>query len=244
MRNLTTEEFIKKSKRIHKDKYDYSNSVYKGHRGKVEISCPIHGSFFQLANSHLRGLGCSKCGRFRSSSLQNRNTTENFIKKAKKIHNNIYDYTKVNYIQTHKKIVIICKYHGEFLQTPHNHTSLKQGCPICFHNISKEETKFLDYLNIKDRNLYIQPYRVDGFYKETNTIYEFLGDYWHGNPSIFEHNNTNKICNKTFGELYVNTFNKLNNLKKMGYTVKYIWEYDWKKFKKDESNIKNILISI
>jgi hypothetical protein len=239
---FNTNDFIQKAKKIHGDKYDYSNSVYKSNRNKVEIMCKIHGKFDQLANSHLKGRGCSKCGKINSQILQKRNTLNDFIQKAKKIHKNLYDYSDVKYIQTHKKIIIKCKYHGEFLQTPHNHISLKQGCPICFHNISKSETQFLDYLNIKDRNLYIKPYRVDGYNKETNTIYEFLGDYYHGNPNIFNLNDINKTCKKTFGELYNNTFKKLNDLKNRGYEVKYIWESDWKRHKKED--ILNLIIKL
>ena len=58
---LTTEEFIRRSKEIHGDKYDYSKTNYIDNKSKVTIICPIHGEFEQIAAEHLRGHGCSKC---------------------------------------------------------------------------------------------------------------------------------------------------------------------------------------
>lgn len=57
--------FIKKSRRKHGDKYDYSKVVYSGAHEKVEIICSMHGSFSQEPNEHLKGSGCPRC----SSSL-------------------------------------------------------------------------------------------------------------------------------------------------------------------------------
>ena len=60
-RMLSTEEFIRRSKEIHGDKYDYSKSIYVAALEKVEIICPRHGSFFQDAAAHMSGKGCLKC---------------------------------------------------------------------------------------------------------------------------------------------------------------------------------------
>ena len=57
-------------------------------------------------------------------------STEDWIKKAIKIHTNKYDYSLVEYIRWDIKVKIICKLHGIFLQTPNAHIN-KQGCPIC-----------------------------------------------------------------------------------------------------------------
>ena len=63
-------------------------------------------------------------------------TTEEFISRAKLIHGDKYDYSKVNYISAKTKICIICPVHGEFWQEPAVHLS-GCGCPIC--NESKLE---------------------------------------------------------------------------------------------------------
>ena len=61
MLSSTTDEFIHKSKLVHGDKYDYSRVVYVDGNHKVEIVCPKHGSFFQVARTHMRRSGCPKC---------------------------------------------------------------------------------------------------------------------------------------------------------------------------------------
>lgn len=58
-------------------------------------------------------------------------TREEFIEKARKIHGDRYDYSKVKYINCKTKVCIICPIHGEFLQTPVLHYCHKQGCPSC-----------------------------------------------------------------------------------------------------------------
>lgn len=141
------------------------------------------------------------------------------------------------------KVIIKCFKHGEFQQSPGNHLQ-NNGCPKCRSVISKPEIKFLDLLDIKIRHLTLKKYPskiVDGYDDKTNTIYEFLGDYWHGNPVKFDHNNINKHTKKTFGELYTNTFKIFDKLKSLGYNIKYIWETDWKKYIKGISSCINII---
>ena len=63
-------------------------------------------------------------------------TTEIFIDRAKKIHNNKYDYSLVEYVNAISKVDIICPKHGIFSQTP-NHHLRHHGCKICgYENVS------------------------------------------------------------------------------------------------------------
>ncbi len=119
----TTEEFIEQAKQIHGDKFDYSKTVYINNTTKIEIICPIHGSFLQLPSYHLKALGCPKC-------LNRRNDTAIFIKKSKKIHGDKYDYSQVEYVNSTTPVKIVCPKHGEFLQAPANHLS-GNGCAQC-----------------------------------------------------------------------------------------------------------------
>ncbi len=239
MKKLTKEDFIKKSNLIHKSKYDYSLVDYINERIKVVIICNLHGIFSQNPYMHSHGQGCSKCAIERRIKLQTM-TTSAFIKKAKSIHGEKYDYSNVNYIDGRDKVKIICKTHGEFLQKPTTHLNGKgcgSGCPKCLGIISKCEIEFLNYFNIPNteehRQICLLRKRVDGL--KNNTIYEFLGDYWHGNPVRHNPTEINKRCHKTFGELYENTFNKFKQFKELGYNINYIWETDWKLWKKDKS---------
>lgn len=57
----STQEFIEKAQKIHGDEYDYSKVVYQGYLIKIEIVCKQHGPWWQTAQGHLRGYGCSSC---------------------------------------------------------------------------------------------------------------------------------------------------------------------------------------
>jgi G:T-mismatch repair DNA endonuclease (very short patch repair protein) len=61
LKRLSTKEFIKRSNKIHDNKYNYSLTDYTNRRNKVKIICPDHGMFEQKAGSHMQGRGCSKC---------------------------------------------------------------------------------------------------------------------------------------------------------------------------------------
>jgi len=165
---------------------------------------------------------------------KNKHTEKSFILSAIKIHGNKYDYSNVGYLKKKIKVSIKCKKHGIFNQKPIDHLH-GQGCPKCSHLISKPEIEFLDYMGVKERNCRLSKWKqksVDGFDVTTNTVYEFLGDYWHGNPEIYNLSDIHPKVKKSFGELYENTFKMLDKVKALGYNVKYIWENDWNKFKK------------
>lgn len=236
-KKLTTESFIVKSHKIHGDKYDYSKVEYINNRFKIEINCFKHGSFYQTPNNHLRNRGCFKCSKIKKL------TQKEFIDRAKLVHDEFYNYSKVDYINHKTKVIITCPEHGDFLQNT-NHHLRGNGCSKCCNYISNPEIEFLNYLGIPDtektRQVKILGKNVDGFNPVTNTIYEFLGDYYHGNPSVYESTKYNPTCNKTFGELYTNTIKKFNVLSEY-YDVKYIWESDWKKFKAGLDQIPNML---
>ena len=123
-KKLTTETFIDKANKIHKNKYDYSLVKYENSLKDIKIICPIHGVFIQKPYIHLQNYGCQLCG----NNLKL--TTETFIDKANKIHNNKYNYSLVVYKNSHIIIDIICPEHGIFKQKPNNHLS-GQGCNIC-----------------------------------------------------------------------------------------------------------------
>ena len=64
---IRKDNFIKKAKEGHGNKYDYSKIKYKNNRTKVCIICPKHGEFWQTPVKHLHGQGCSRC---KTSSLE------------------------------------------------------------------------------------------------------------------------------------------------------------------------------
>ena len=135
------------------------------------------------------------------------------------------------YEKSYIKINIRClKCDKIFKQSPCVHLG-GSGCPKCCCNISNKEIKWLDILNIPEENRQVKiifdnkKYNLDALVD--NDIYEFYGDYWHGNPAIYKSDEINKNMKKTFGEIYNNTMLRENNLRQLGYNVISMWENDF-----------------
>lgn len=64
-------------------------------------------------------------------------TTAEFISKARLVHGDKYNYSKVEYVDTHTKVSVICPIHGSFLTIPCDHLH-KHGCPHCARERQKE----------------------------------------------------------------------------------------------------------
>jgi hypothetical protein len=119
-------EFITRAREIHGVKYDYSKVIYIKSIKKVIIICRLHGEFTQTPNAHLSGSGCRTCRDI--GNAPNRN--EYYIQRAREIHGDRYDYTKIVVITSHSKVIIICHIHGEFIQEMSVHLS-GYGCQKC-----------------------------------------------------------------------------------------------------------------
>ena len=138
MRKLTREEFIERATEIHNGKYDYSKVEYVNSLTKVCIICPEHGEFWQTPSKHLSSQDCPICANFKKWDWK-RISKEEFIKRARQIHGDKYDYSKIEYKNTHTKTAIVCPVHGVFYKTPDAHINSKQGCPLCI--LEKQKTK-------------------------------------------------------------------------------------------------------
>ena len=226
MKKITNKEWIEKAKKVHGDRYDYSETKYDGNRKNVLIICKTHGEFLQSPKHHLNGCGCPLCfnenkrgGRLKEKdfidkcsaiygdkydlskikyvnfktkievvckehvsfyitpanflsfhgcpkcSKKHRYTTDEFIEQCKKVHGDRYDYSKVNYINNHTKVCIICPKHGEFWQDPHHHVK-GVGCPICCESkLEKEISSFL-----KDNGIIFERQKIFNWLKINSNL--------------------------------------------------------------------------
>ena len=161
-------EFIQKARKLFVDKFKYEKVVYVNNITPVIIICPEHGEFSQKPNYHLLGNGCPECGGTK------RLTQEEFIEKSNFTHNNKYDYSKVNYKNNKTKVIIICKKHGEFTQSPSHHMN-GSGCQRC--NESKGEKLIQYFLNKMNIN-FDREKRFDGCRHRKKLPFDFyLPDY-------------------------------------------------------------------
>ena len=192
--SLTTEEFIKRARKIHGDKYDYSKVEYVNNHTDICIIHPKYGEFFQSPSTHLKGCDHPKEMTEKVWSKRGRITTEEFIKRARKIHGDKYDYSKVEYVNSRTKVCIICPIHGEFWQTLENHThkTNPKGCPKC--SMSHLETEIMRYLEnnkieyVYECNKNILPWikrqTLDFYLPKYNTAIECQGSQ-HFIPTAF-----------------------------------------------------------
>lgn len=219
----TQEEFLSELKNKYGEQFIYDKVNYKGAHKNVILICPIHGEL-ERAPTRLLTTNC-KCLSCCNKKIFN---TEDFIREARKVYPN-YDFSLVQYKNAKTPMRIICPEHGEFEKSS-DALMNKSGCPKCFIHSSKPEKLWLDSLNIphleRQKTIKIngKRYKLDGYDPKTNTVFEFHGDFWHGNPQFYEPNKINKAVGKSFGYLYQKTKNRESEIKGAGYNYIYIWE--------------------
>lgn len=199
---LTQEEFIKKCRAAHGDKYDYSKAEYESAHKEVTIICPEHGEFKQLARSHHKGQGCRACSRVVIATKQ-MHDARTFIAAAAEIHKNKYDYSQVEYKGNLVPVKIVCHSHGVFEQCPKDHKQ-GNGCPKCgFAGPSKPEAEIAEYVSALASNVLtgdrsaIAPYELDIYVPEKQLAIEHNGVYYHSEKFIESNYHLDKLkkCN-------------------------------------------------
>lgn len=232
--DLTKEEAIEKCKKIHGNKYDYSDMEYENMSTYTNVRCKKHGIFYVRLTDHCSSKrGCGKCSGYYNYNLND------FKEISEKVHQKYYKYENAVYTKALDKVCITCPKHGNFYQEARAHMN-GFGCRLCAKKgISKKQLEWLDCLNIASDGT-IQHYgnggehliegslyRVDGYCSKTNTVFEFHGDYFHGNPEIYHPDSINTVNGKTMGNLYKETQKREEYIKSLGYNLKVVWEFEW-----------------
>lgn len=139
MPKISTADFIARARSVHGNRYDYSQAEYRGSRAKVIIICAEHGAFTQTPGNHTSGYGCLRCG-FKNAGQYLKKDTQSFVKEARAIHGDKYDYTSTHYLGAREKLTIICPKHGPFRQTAFVHLrgDSGAGCERCSYQVRGE----------------------------------------------------------------------------------------------------------
>ena len=133
---------------------------------------------------------------------------DEFVKRAEEVHGNKYDYSKVEYVNKHTKICIICHEHGEFWQSPNNHLA-GNGCRKCWlkRNLTSKLSNTEVFIN-KAKQIHGNKYDY------SKTIYEHSlkkvciicpehGEFWQ-TPNSHLNGQGCPICNESTLEREVN----------------------------------------
>ena len=223
--------------------YDKANENYETINSKVKITCPLHGDFIQLAKKHSYGYGCPECRKKKLHNIFASDTAE-FIKKARKIHGDKYDYSKVDYNHNKDYVIVTCKDHGDFKVKPVSHLASRSGCPVC--KSSKGEQKIYNFLKNCKVNTITQysfpntSYKYDFYLPDLNIMIEYHGEQHYKPIDIFggieefrlrKISDANKegLCKANNVELIVIPFTKFDILEKtVAERISDIYKYYYK----------------
>lgn len=174
---LTTDELLHRFRKIHGNQYEYDFSNYENVCSIISIKCIKHDYIFkQAVYHHLNGSGCPIC------NGGSKYTNKEFIIKAREVHGDIYNYSKVNYIDKETPVEIVCPLHGSFWQKPHDHIC-GCGCPNC--KSWKTQRKIFNFLNQEFNNIkweweyspeWLGLQRFDIYSPDVNLAIEYNGE--------------------------------------------------------------------
>jgi len=240
---------------VHGNRYTYDSFHEGNYHSKIRITCPIHGIFYKHMFAHMKGSGCYSCSRENTTKFKkslvplevrkekakecrtkaNKNrmlSVTTLEKRCTDAFGNKFKYDWTEY-QVTKKVRVACPNHGVFETSPDYHYLSKHGCPSCAAcGTSKMEQDWLlsKGVTITQYSIFLAEGKkviVDGVNSQYNTIYEFLGDYWHGHPRYFNRfDGINPSCKIAFTELYSITEDRFNKLTDLGFNIIYVWEHD------------------
>ena len=219
--SLTTDEFKRKCIEKYGDLFILDKIEYINSKTKVCVTCRKHGDFWITPNNFLRGHNCEKCKREKISKLKHYNN-DIFKEKGNKKHNNEYDYTKTEYVNSLTKVCIICPIHGEFWQTPADHL-YGYGCPKCGGTMKLNENEFLkkkkkihnDSYSYKDLHYVNIKTKIDIFCNKCGNVFQQTPlDHLTGRGC--------PNCKRSKSEIKVEQFLQENKIKYQG-QKKFTW---------------------
>ena len=242
MERWTVEKIKEMGEKFHPT-CDYSDvlpeHITDGARSEIPVFCKLCQIKFPISiRNHFGGIKseCPKCSNREQWSY------ERVMDEGPKSHPTCdYSAVRPEHIShgCRSRIPVCCKLcRNYFWPTIHAHlTANKTGCPPCNKwGCSKAQIEWLEYMMKKD-NTHIQHaknggeyripgtrYPVDGYSPQLNKIYEFDGDFWHGNPDVYDRHFVNDVNGKTMGELHDKTMEK----RKIIHDLRYNFEFTGK----------------
>lgn len=216
-----------------------------GRREYIEVMCENNHQWDTTYERLISGHYCPHCN---GNAKYNQQT---FVQKIQNVSPTITVLGQFQ--QTHIPVDVKCNVcNHEWKPRPYNLIQ-GYGCPQCSKNnkFSKKALIWLRYLELhlgiklnhaKRYGEFRIPgtnYRVDGYDPISKTVYEFYGDYWHGNPNMYDPDQYNQHLNKSYKHLYQSTMSRERTLVELGYNVVSVWESDF-----DQMMTTNFLMTV
>lgn len=173
-KKLTNEEFVERMSKSHPNLEILSE--YKGKDEKVKVRCTTHNYVYYTTPHRLvQGANCKYCYNDRRGDII-KNSIDKIKNEIYKVHGDKYQYPYLEdeYITNKSKLTIVCREHGEFIQSYNKHVNHKQGCPACSeskyenyisavligNSISFKREKKFDWLGLQSLDFYLPEYNI------------------------------------------------------------------------------------
>ncbi len=211
----TLEQFIKDARAVHGQLYVYLKTKYKNNKTKCQITCCKHGDFEQTPAAHLAGQGCPKCAT--EKSQERILPFAVFVRKARSVHGNRYEYDKNSWRGSAEFVTITCQAHGVFQQRGHNHLA-GTGCPVCgtvatvknrpinvvtTSKIEKAVAKWLSsFVRVQTKHVLSDGKEVDIVLPDQRIGIEVNGLYWHASKPKTYHMQKSQLAKTEGLQLY------------------------------------------
>lgn len=173
-RAIGLDEFIRRSKLKHGDAYNYSISEYKNSTTHIKFICnKCKNTIKQFPSNHMKGARCMHC--YGTVRL----TTAVFVKRAKKVHGNAFDYSLTKYVRSSDKVTLRCVKHDRiFDQYPLSHLK-GHGCTRCQEDLASSRLSMpYDELICKAKDVHDNKYTYgdNSDYKNASSKIDVLCD--------------------------------------------------------------------
>lgn len=246
--------FIKSARKVHGKKFDYTNAIYINSYTKLSIRCVKCKTIFQQTpNRHITG----KCGCRNCLDLSKATPLKKFIARAREVHGDKYDYANTVYSSIKKNIEVYCN-SCETAFTRKAQVFIRgAGCPntecqnykrsgysqMCIQWLKYEASlRKINILHAENGGEYRIPgtrFFVDGFCAEENTVFEFHGNRYHGNPKVYKSSDRPNPYkpDATAKQLFKETRKREETIKELGYNLVVMWESDWAHLKLNKANL-------
>lgn len=221
-RKLTVEEFVKRSKKVHGDRYDYSLVEDPQYKNKVKILCPVHGEFQQRSVTHFRqGSGCPECGKSLLSSGDPRTETEESYRDRLAMEwGSQITLVPGSYKDSVSPAMFVCREHGPFEMNKPYRMFQTGDCPVCIktrgHSTSKAEQELAVQLSEEfevetNNRTVLDGGELDVYSSLRKAAVEYNGSYWHSEKfkRRKDHQNKTLACAD------------------QGVRLIHVWEYDY-----------------
>lgn len=220
-------------------------SQYSAMNKKMTFICANNHEWNAIPKTVVNGSYCPECRRL-SNIERDTYTHDHFLsvleeRNKRRNHNKVYLHAGEVYKRVEDRLLFICDKGHVWRTQAKNVIQSDSGCPICANKGFSykaiewiESIERIEGIKIRHRGnseeefrIPSTKYKVDGYCEETNTVYEFYGDFWHGNPAVTIPSEINPACNTSYSELYGKTMQRERNIRNLGYSIVVMWENDW-----------------